>query len=104
MRQAQSKHQPRDDVKVLTLLKRTQRIFAMTRPMTKRLFPRALISSTVGTTLISIAAVWLVTSHAFVPVVATPDTANIEHSKSYQLSDRPLYRLSPIPPGADWTS
>jgi len=76
----------------------------MTRPMTKRLFPRALISSTVGTTLISIAAVWLVTSHAFAPVVATPDTANIEQKKSNQPSTRPLYRLSPIPAGADWTS
>jgi hypothetical protein len=76
----------------------------MTRPMTKPLFPRALVSSTVGTALISIAAAWLVTSHAFAPVVATPDTANIEHSKSHQPSDRPLYRLSPIPAGADWTS
>jgi hypothetical protein len=54
--------------------------------------------------LISIAAVWLVTSHAFAPVVATPGTANIEQSKSHRLSDRPLYRLSPIPPGADWIS
>ena len=76
----------------------------MARPMTKRLFPRALISSTVGTTLISIAAVWLVTSHAFAPVVAIPDTANIERSKPYQPSSRSLYRLSPIPAGADWTS
>ena len=76
----------------------------MTRPMTKRQSPRALISSTVGTTLCSIAAVWLVTSHAFAPVVATPDTANIDHSESYQPSTRHLYRLSPIPPGADWTS
>jgi hypothetical protein len=74
----------------------------MTRPMTKRFFPRAIVSSTVGTTLISIAAVWLVTSHAFAPVVATPDTA-IEDSKSHQPA-RHLYRLSPIPPGADWTS
>lgn len=76
----------------------------MIRPMTKRLFPRALISGTVGTTLISIAAVWLVTSHAFAPVVATPDTANVEQKKSDQPSTRPLYRLSPIPAGADWTS
>jgi hypothetical protein len=75
----------------------------MTRPMTKRFFPRAIVSSTVGTTLISIAAVWLVTSHAFAPVVATPDTA-IDDSKSHQPSARHLYRLSPIPPGADWTS
>ncbi len=74
----------------------------MTRPMTKRLFPRALI--TAGTTLISNATVWLVASHALAPVVATPDSANIEHPKGYQPSDRPLYRLSPIDPGADWTS
>ena len=76
----------------------------MTRPMTKRQSPRALISSTVVTTLFSIAAVWLVTSHAFAPVVATPDTANIEQKKSNQPSTRPLYRLSPIPAGADWTT
>ena len=76
----------------------------MTRPTTKHQFPRVLVSSTVGTTLISIAAVWLVTSHAFAPVVATPDTARIEHAKPYKPSTRPLYRLSPIPAGADWTS
>ena len=76
----------------------------MTRPMTKRQSPRALISSTVGTTLFSIAAVWLVISHAMAPVVATPDTANIEQKKSDQPSTRPLYRLSPIPAGADWKS
>lgn len=75
----------------------------MTSPVTKRLFPRALVSSTAGTTLLSIAAVWLVTSHAVAPVVATPDTA-IEHSQSHQPSSRHLYRLSPIPAGADWTS
>ena len=76
----------------------------MTRPMTQSLFPRALVSSTAGTTLISIAAAWLVTSHAFAPVVAMPDAANIEHSQSYQPSSHHLYRLSPIPPGADWPS
>ena len=75
----------------------------MTRPMTKRSFPSALVSSTVGTTLFSIAAVWLMTSPAFAPVVTTPDNASVEHSKPYQPSARPLYRLSPIPPGADWT-
>jgi hypothetical protein len=53
--------------------------------------------------LISIAAVWLVTSHAFAPVVATPDTAT-ELSQSPRPSARHLYRLSPIPAGADWTS
>jgi hypothetical protein len=75
----------------------------MARPMTKRSFPFALVSSTMGTTLISVAAVWLSTSLAFAPVVAAPDAASV-HSKSYKPSDRPLYRLSPIPAGADWTS
>ena len=73
----------------------------MTRPLTKRSFPFVLMSSTVGTIIISVAAVWLATSLAYAPVVAVPDTASV-HSKSS--SDRPLYRLSPIPPGADWTS
>jgi hypothetical protein len=45
-----------------------------------------------------------VTTHAFAPAVATPDTARIEHAKPDTGSDRPLYRLSPIPAGADWTS
>ena len=75
----------------------------MTRPMTKRQVPGAIVSSTVGTTLISIAAVWLATSPVFAPVVATPDTARFEQSKPHKPSDR-LYRLSPIPAGADWTS
>ncbi len=61
--------------------------------MTKRQFPRALVGSTVGTTLISLAAVWLMTSNAFAPVVAVPGTARIEHSKPYQPSSRPLYPL-----------
>jgi hypothetical protein len=85
------------------MLQRTQRIFAMTRPMTKRQFPGAIVSSALGTTFISIAAVWLVTSHAFAPVVATPDTAQFETAKPYKPAGR-LYRLSPIPAGADWTS
>jgi hypothetical protein len=76
----------------------------MTRPTTNHSFPNALVSSTVGTTLISIAAAWLVTSPAFAPVVTAPDTASVEHAKPYKPSARPLYRLSPIPPGADWTS
>jgi len=75
----------------------------MTRPMTKRQVPGAIVSSAVGTTLISIAAVWLATSHVFAPVVAIPDTAKYEQNKPYKPSGR-LYRLSPIPAGADWTS
>ena len=97
--------EPRDDAKVPfpVLSSRTQRIFAITRPMTKHQFPGAIVSSTVESILISIAAVWLVTSPAFAPVVATPDTAKFEHTEPYKPSGR-LYRLSPIPPGADWTS
>jgi hypothetical protein len=75
----------------------------MTRPMTKRLVPSSIVSSTVGTTLISIVAVWLATSSVFAPVVANPDTAKYEQTKPYKPSGR-LYRLSPIPAGADWAS
>jgi hypothetical protein len=76
----------------------------MTRPMTKHQFPGAMIvTSTIGTTLISVVAAWIMTSSAFVPVVATSDTAKYEHANSYKPSGH-LYRLSPIPAGADWTS
>ena len=75
----------------------------MTRPMTKRQVPGAIVTSTVGTTLISIAAVWLATSPVFAPVVAIPDTAKYEQTNPYKPSGR-LYRLSPIPAGADWAS
>jgi hypothetical protein len=44
-----------------------------------------------------------VTSHAFAPVVATPDTAKFDNAEPYKPTGR-LYRLSPIPAGADWTS
>jgi hypothetical protein len=71
--------------------------------MTKRQVPGAIVTSTMGTALISIAAVWLATSPVLAPVVATPDTATFEQAKPYKPSGR-LYRLSPIPPGADWTS
>jgi hypothetical protein len=71
----------------------------MIRPMKDRSFPAALVSSTAGTTLISIAAVWLATSLAFAPVTATPDAPS-----SYTSSPHRLYQLSPIPAGADWTS
>jgi hypothetical protein len=76
----------------------------MTRLMTKRQFPGAIVSSTVGATLISIAAVCLATSPVFTPMVATPHAPRVEHEKQYNDSCRPPYRLSPIPAGADWTS
>jgi hypothetical protein len=76
----------------------------MAQPTKTRSRPYALVSSAVGTTLISIAAVWLAISIAFAPVMATPDPPSADASKSYTSSPRPLYQLSPIPPGADWTS
>ena len=69
----------------------------------KNRLPRALVSSTVGATLMSIAAAWLATSLTFAPVV-NPDTPSADASKSYTSPSRHLYQLSPIPPGADWTS
>jgi len=74
----------------------------MTRKMTKPLFPYALMSSTLGTILVSMTAVWLATA-SYAPVAA-PDRAGAVHSHSPSSSSQPLFRLSPIPPGADWTS
>jgi hypothetical protein len=69
----------------------------MTRKMTKPSFPYALLSSTLGTVLVSMTAVWLA-SATYVPIAAP--AAEPSHSTgSHQ-----LYRLSPIPAGADWTS
>ena len=79
-----------------------KRMFAMTHSQKNRL-PHALVSSTVGATLMSIAAAWLATSLTFAPV-AKPDTPSGDASKSHTSSSRHLYQLSPIPPGADWTS
>ena len=75
----------------------------MTRKMTKVSFPSALVSSTLGTIMVSFAAVWLATSSLYAPVIATPDTASARPSDSHR-SAAPLYRLSPVPAGADWTS
>ena len=74
----------------------------MTRKMTKHSFPYALMSSALGTVLVSMTAVWLATA-AYAPVAA-PDAASAQHSHSSGSSPQPLFRLSPIPPGADWTS
>jgi hypothetical protein len=68
----------------------------MTRKMTKTSRPHALLSSTLGTVLVSITAVWLAAApHTS---LSAPD-AQPSHSTSSH-----LYRLSPIPAGADWTS
>jgi hypothetical protein len=73
----------------------------MTRNMTKPLATFALMSSTLGTILVSVTAVWLATP-AYAPN-ARPEAAAPHHSYS-DSSSQPLFRLSPIPPGADWTS
>jgi hypothetical protein len=69
---------------------------------TKLPAPFALMSSTLGTILISVIAVWLSTS-ALAPAVR-PDPAAPHQFFSPGSSSQPLYRLSPIPAGADWTS
>ena len=74
----------------------------MTRKMTKLSFPYALVSSTLGTVLVSMIAVWLAAS-CYAPVIA-PDRTSAHHSHSTGSSSHQLFRLSPIPPGADWTS
>jgi hypothetical protein len=71
----------------------------MIRNSTKLPVPFALMSSTLGTILVSVTAVWPATS-AYAPA-ARPDAAASHHFSS---GPSPLYRLSPIPAGADWTS
>jgi hypothetical protein len=56
-------------------------------------FPYALISSTLGTILVSVTAVWLVTS------IYSPSPTSHSSGSSHH-----LFRLSPIPPAADWTA
>jgi hypothetical protein len=54
----------------------------------------ALVTSTLGTTLGSILAAWVVSSFVFAPVPGLLPTISSHH----------LYQLSPIPAGADWTA
>lgn len=58
--------------------------------------PGLFVSSTLGTTLVRIAAAWIVTSLAFAPDPQSAVHAYQPHGHHFQ--------LSPIPPGADWTS
>ena len=69
----------------------------MTRKMTKTSFPYALLSSTLGTVLVSMTAVWLATA-AYAPPAAH------DALPSHSTGSHQLYRLSPVPAGADWTS
>jgi len=68
-------------------------MFAMTRFLKHHSFPY--VSSTLLATLLSLTATVLV-----VPVIATTQTS-IEQSSTLSHGSR-LYRLSPIPAGADW--
>lgn len=63
----------------------------------------AFVASTLGATLVSIVAAWTVSSVIFDPV-APRDPSSAIHLKSGQPGSRDLFRISPIPPGADWTA
>jgi len=68
----------------------------MTYNTTNHSLPYALLGSALGGILISFAGVWLATSLLYPPVIANTHSS---HSPS-----GPMYQLSPIPPGADWTT
>jgi len=68
----------------------------MTLPMTKRSHA---VSSALTTIIICLLAASLIVSALMVQKSNTPD-----RWQSYKPSSGQLYRLSPIPPGADWTS
>jgi hypothetical protein len=72
----------------------------MTRTRNHR--PFAFVSSTLGATLVSIFAAWTVSSVILAPIA--PCDPNAVHLESYQPASKHLYRISPIPPGADWTA
>jgi hypothetical protein len=55
---------------------------------------RPFVSALAATILISLSSVWLTTF--FAPVTVTPQASQPSSSRHFQ--------LSPIPPGADWTS
>lgn len=76
----------------------------MTRNQTNHSQPCALVSSTLGTTLVSFVAAWLAASSLCAPMATGSDTASATRSHSHSSSSGRLYQLSPIPPGADWTS
>ena len=76
----------------------------MTRNKTKHSLPYALVSSTLGTTLVSFVAAWLVASSPYGPMTTGSDSAGAGHTHSHSSPSSRLYQLSPIPPGADWTS
>jgi hypothetical protein len=72
----------------------------MTRTNTRRSSPCSIVISAFGATLVSIAIAWSATS---APIVI-PERPSAVQTTPYQSPSRDLYRLSPIPPGADWTA
>jgi hypothetical protein len=69
----------------------------MTRTMTKPSLPYALASSTLGIVFVSMTAVWLAAA-SYPPLTAR------DAQPSHSTNSQQLYRLSPVPAGADWTS
>ncbi len=57
----------------------------------------AFVSSTLGTTLMSILVAWVVSSFVFAPILAAPEAGPT-------VSSHHLYQVSPIPAGADWAA
>ena len=72
----------------------------MTRRSNHRSF--AFASSTLGVTLVSIVAAWTGSSVILDP--AAPNSPSAGQLKSDQSTSQHLFRISPIPPGADWTT
>ena len=62
----------------------------------------AFVSSTFGVTLLSIVAAW--TDSSVILDSAVPRDPGAIHLKSNQPASKHLFRISPIPPGADWTA
>jgi hypothetical protein len=61
----------------------------------------AFVSSTVGVTLVSIVAAWTVSSVILDPPLSQgPSALHLQQ----EYPSRHLFRISPIPPGADWTA
>jgi len=60
----------------------------------------AFVSSTLAATLLSIVAAWTVSSIVLDPLPADPSAIQLKQDPP----SRHLFRLSPIPPGADWTA
>jgi hypothetical protein len=78
---------------------------AMNKPRKSPCFPRALIGSAIGATLGSVAAASIAASVYAGPVETASEAVYTAQSRTYEAaSSRPRFRLSPVPPGADWNA